>query len=84
MDSQMPAMTGIETTKAIRSQHDWKRLIPILSLTADAMKGAKEQCLSAGADLYMSKPLNLDNLRESAKVLAERGRLLRRELARCA
>jgi PAS domain S-box-containing protein len=84
MDSQMPGMTGIETIKAIRSRHDWKRLIPILSLTADAMKGAKEQCISAGADLYMSKPLNLDNLRESAKALAERGRALRRGLAGCA
>jgi PAS domain S-box-containing protein len=84
MDSQMPAVTGIEAIKAIRNRHDWKRLIPILSLTADAMKGAKEQCLSTGADLYMSKPLNLDNLRESAKALAEKGRILRRELTRCA
>jgi CheY-like chemotaxis protein len=77
MDSQMPAMTGIEAIKIIRSRQDWKRLIPIMSLTADAMKGAEEQCISSGADLYMSKPLNLDNLRENAKVLAERGRRLR-------
>jgi PAS domain S-box-containing protein len=79
MDSQMPAMTGIEAIQIIRSRPDWKRLTPILSLTADAMKGAAEQCLSAGADRYMSKPINLDVLKEIAKALANQGRMLRGE-----
>jgi PAS domain S-box-containing protein len=79
MDSQMPVMTGVEAIQIIRSRPDRKRLTPILSLTADAMKGAAEECISAGADHYMSKPINLDVLKESAKALAKQGRMLRGE-----
>lgn len=77
MDSQMPVMTGIEAIENIRKRADWKRLIPILSLTAHAMKGAEEYHTAAGADLYMSKPLQSDCFIEAVKSLAQRGRALR-------
>ncbi len=77
MDSQMPVMTGIEAIEIIRQRADWKRLIPILSLTAHAMKGAEEYHTAAGADLYMSKPLRSDCFIEAVKSLAQRGRALR-------
>jgi two-component system, sensor histidine kinase len=77
MDSQMPVMTGIEAIKAIRRLPTWKRQTPILSLTADAMKGAEEFHALAGADAYMSKPLRSDAFIEAVKRLSERGRALR-------
>ncbi len=77
MDSQMPVMTGIDAMKAIRGRSDWKREVPILSLTADAMKGAEEFHALAGADAYMSKPLRSDAFIEAVKRLAARGRALR-------
>ena len=76
MDSQMPVMTGIEAIAAIRSRCDWKRFIPILSLTAHAMKGAEEYHTLAGADLYMSKPLRGDCFIGAVNRLAGRGREL--------
>jgi CheY-like chemotaxis protein len=77
MDSQMPVMTGIEAIATIRSRSDWKRFIPILSLTAHAMKGAEEYHTSAGADLYMSKPLRCDCFIGAVNRLAKQGRELR-------
>ncbi|MBI4725165.1 MAG: response regulator [Rhodomicrobium sp.] len=81
MDSQMPVMTGLEAIALIRSRTDWKRFIPILSLTANAMKGAEEIHTSAGADLYMSKPLRSDCFIGAVKDLARRGRDLRSKQA---
>lgn len=81
MDSQMPIMTGIEAIAVIRSREDWKRCIPILSLTAHAMKGAEEYHTSAGADLYMSKPLRSDCFIGAVRSLAQRGRDLRQKNA---
>jgi len=77
MDTQMPGMTGIEAMKAIRRRSDWKQQVPILSLTADAMKGAEEYHALAGADAYMSKPLRSDAFIDTARRLGERGRALR-------
>ncbi|MGO9545136.1 MAG: response regulator [Rhodomicrobium sp.] len=77
MDSQMPVMTGIEAIAIIRMRDDWKRCIPILSLTAHAMKGAEEYHTTAGADLYMSKPLRSDCFIGAVRSLAQRGRDLR-------
>jgi PAS domain S-box-containing protein len=76
MDSQMPVMTGIEAIEVIRSRSDWKRFIPILSLTAHAMRGAEEYHTSAGADLYMSKPLRSDSFIGAVNRLAKQGREL--------
>jgi PAS domain S-box-containing protein len=76
MDSLMPVMIGIEAIAVIRSRSDWKRFIPILSLTAQAMKGAEEYHTSAGADLYMSKPLRGDRFIGAVNRLARQGREL--------
>jgi PAS domain S-box-containing protein len=76
LDSQMPVMTGIEAIAVIRSRSDWKRFIPILSLTAHAMKGADEYHTSAGADLYMSKPLTGSSFIGAVTRLAKQGRQL--------
>jgi two-component system sensor histidine kinase/response regulator len=63
MDVQMPEMDGFEATRAIREkeQAGGSRL-PILALTAHAMKGDKERCLAAGMDGYISKPLQITEL----------------------
>jgi PAS domain S-box-containing protein len=61
MDIQMPVMDGLEATCRIRANADLKN-IPIIALTALAMNGDREQCLSAGANDYMSKPVNLKEL----------------------
>jgi PAS domain S-box-containing protein len=59
MDVQMPNMDGHEATKIIRQQeHSSGRRIPIIALTASAMKGDEERCLESGMDGYISKPLN--------------------------
>ncbi|MBM3301291.1 MAG: response regulator, partial [Deltaproteobacteria bacterium] len=59
MDVQMPVMDGIEATKAIRDHElSTGTHIPIVAMTAYAMKGDKERCLEAGMDDYVSKPIN--------------------------
>jgi signal transduction histidine kinase/ActR/RegA family two-component response regulator len=61
MDIQMPEMNGIEAIKLIR-QNPQTAKIPIIALTALAMKGDKEECLAAGADNYLAKPVRLKEL----------------------
>ena len=58
MDIQMPVMNGIEATRAIRSMSDEKASIPIVALTANALKGDNEKYLKAGMDHYLSKPFS--------------------------
>jgi CheY-like chemotaxis protein len=58
MDYQMPMMDGLAATKAIRALRSEKRLVAIIALTASAMTGDRDQCLTAGMDDYIDKPLD--------------------------
>ena len=63
MDIQMPGMNGMETTRAIRSEFP-DRQLPILALTANAMKGDEQEYLAAGMDACLTKPIQIDKLAE--------------------
>ncbi|MHB8580223.1 MAG: response regulator [Ignavibacteriaceae bacterium] len=66
MDMQMPVMNGFEATEKIRQMKDYKE-IPIIALTAFAMKGDREKCLEAGATDYIPKPIDSQEFIEKVK-----------------
>ena len=61
MDIMMPEMDGYETTQKIRREHK-NNTLPIIAVTAKAMKGDRQKCIEAGASDYITKPLKIDQL----------------------
>jgi CheY-like chemotaxis protein len=71
MDMMMPEMDGYEATGKIKS-NSRTGIIPVIALTAKAMKGDREKCLEAGASEYVSKPVNMKELFEKMAGLLSR------------
>lgn len=68
MDMMMPEMDGYEAISVMKNAGNLKQ-IPVIAVTAQAMTGDREKCLDAGADGYISKPVNVDELLQVFKEL---------------
>jgi len=73
MDIQMPELNGYETTRTIRKNEERTgRHLPIIAMTAYAVKGDREKCLAVGMDGYVSKPIRPDRLRAEIETVLQR------------
>ncbi len=81
MDLRMPDMTGIEATRAIRRAEGARASAPIVALTADALESTRRECLAAGMDGHLAKPLHTAQLREALKTYACRRHVCERDEA---
>jgi PAS domain S-box-containing protein len=73
MDIQMPGMDGLETIRRLRSNPDPRiAALPVIAITALAMPGDRERCLQAGANVYISKPMHLEQLLATIQKMLEK------------
>jgi hypothetical protein len=72
MDVMMPDMDGYETMRQIRARDQYRKL-PMIAITAKAMKGDREKCIEAGASEYIAKPVDVDQLVSMMRVWLRRG-----------
>lgn len=71
MDINIPGMDGLETTMKLKQNTELAH-IPVIALTANAMKGDRERCLAAGCDGYMQKPVGVSDLRREIQTYSAR------------
>ena len=71
MDINIPGMDGLETTVKFKENGKLSH-IPVIALTANAMKGDKERCLAAGCDGYLQKPIGVSDLRKTVQEYADK------------
>ena len=79
MDNQMPEMSGLEAIKHIRARADWKGRIPIVALTANAMRGAEKAYEAYGVEAFITKPFDMSHVIATVEQLGSAGRRLREE-----
>ncbi len=73
VDLRMPHMSGLEVIAAVRARSDAKARVPLIVVTADVARPVRDQCLAAGADEVLFKPVSMDGLFDAiGRVLADR------------